>query len=106
VALLIPKGKRNRENKRYLTRKAIPRLLDQKPAFGGKLEARNPKFETSGAYGENFVKQTQFAPGNIDVTSVLKRHYDNTAHPETAGNKANEREDKAGKEDAFGHIMS
>jgi len=78
----------------------------QKPAFGGKSEIRSSKSETSGAYGENFVKQTQFAPGNIDVTSVLKRHYDNTAHPETAGNKANEREDKAGKEGAFGHIMS
>jgi len=39
----------------------------QKPAFGGKLEARNPKpvlsnvegFETSGAYGENFAEQSQ-----------------------------------------------
>jgi len=29
------------------------------------------------------------APGNIDVNSFSKRHYDNTARPETSENKAN-----------------
>ena len=31
----------------------------QSPAFGGKLEARNPKSETCGAYGDDFAKQSQ-----------------------------------------------
>jgi len=31
----------------------------QKPAFGGKSEARISKSETSGAYGENFAEQSQ-----------------------------------------------
>jgi len=39
-------------------------------------------------------------------TSLMERGYDDTAHPETAGNKANEREEKAGKEEAFEYIMS
>jgi len=45
--------------------------------------------DTNGGYGENFAKQSQFAPGNIDVSSFSKQHYDNTARPETAENKAN-----------------
>ena len=45
--------------------------------------------DTSGGYGENFAKQSQFAPDNIDVSSFSKQHYDNTARPETAENKAN-----------------
>jgi hypothetical protein len=61
----------------------------QMPALGGKLEARNPKPETSGPYGENFVKQTQFAPGLMGSTSFMERRYDDTTHTETAENKAN-----------------
>jgi len=61
----------------------------QSPAFGGKLEARNPKSETCGACAENFAEQSQFAPGLMGSTSFMERDYDDTAHPETAENKAN-----------------
>jgi len=61
----------------------------QTPAFGGKSEARNPKFETSGAYTDDFVKQTQFMQDLVDRISFMERRYDDTDHPETAGNKAN-----------------
>ena len=69
----------------------------QSPALGGKLEARSSKhvlsnvegFETSGAYTDNFVKQTQFAPGLMGSTSFMERGYNGMAHPETAGNKPN-----------------
>ena len=61
----------------------------QKPAFGGKSEIRSSKSETSGPYGENFAEQSQFAPDLMGSTSFMKRDYDDTTHPETAGNKAN-----------------
>jgi len=69
----------------------------QKPAFDGKSEIRSSKHvlsnvegsETSGAYGENFAEQSQFAPSLMGSTSFMERRYDDTAHPETAGNKAN-----------------
>ena len=61
----------------------------QKPAFGGKSEARISKSETSGAYGENFAEQSQFAPDLMGSTSFMKRDYDDTAHLEGGGNKAN-----------------
>jgi len=65
----------------------------QKPAFGGKLEIRSSKSETSGAYGENFAEQSQYAPDLMGSTSFMERYYDDTAHPETAGNKPNERQE-------------
>jgi len=69
----------------------------QTPAFGGKLEIRSSKHvlsnvegsETSGAYGDDFAEQSQFAPGLMGSTSFMERDYKDTAHPETAGNKAN-----------------
>jgi len=37
----------------------------------------------------NFAEQSQFAPGLIGSTPFMERGYDDTAHPETAENKAN-----------------
>ncbi len=45
--------------------------------------------DTSGAYGENFAEQSQFAPSLMGSTSFIERCYDDTAHPETTENKAN-----------------
>jgi len=61
----------------------------QKPAFGGKSKARISKSETCGAYGENFAKQSQFAPDLMGSTSFMERRYDDTTHPETAENRPN-----------------
>jgi len=54
----------------------------------GSERSRRDARETSGAYGENFAEQSQFAPGLMGSTSFMERGYDDTAHPETAGNKA------------------
>ena len=61
----------------------------QSPAFGGKLEALNPKFETSGAYTDDLAKQTQFLQDLVDRTSYLERHYNGIDRSEAAGNKPN-----------------
>jgi len=45
--------------------------------------------DTSGAYGEYFAEQRQFAPGLMGSTSFMERRYDDTAHRGTAENKAN-----------------
>jgi len=61
----------------------------QKPAFGGKSEARISKSETCATHTDNFVKQSQFAPGLMGSTPFTERRYDDTARPEAGGNKAN-----------------
>jgi len=61
----------------------------QSPAFGGKSEIRSSKFETSGAYGDDFAEQSQFAPGLMGSTSFMERRYDDTTHRADAENKAN-----------------
>ena len=60
----------------------------QSPAVGGKSEIRSSKSETSGAYAENFAKQSQFAPGLMGSTSFMERRYDDTARRRAAENKA------------------
>jgi len=63
VALLIPKGKRNRENKRYLSSTVIVRLLDQYAAahLSAKPLAKGD-YNNNPAAGveENKANQSQF----------------------------------------------
>jgi hypothetical protein len=59
VALLVPKGKRNRENKLYLSGTAIVRLLDQNP--GGTFK---PK--VCGCFLQNKPNFPHFQPKNKD----------------------------------------
>ena len=54
----------------------------------------------------NFAEQSQFAPGLMGSKSFMERRYDDTTHPETTGNKANERQVKLGKGDAIEYMMS
>ena len=85
-------GKLEERNPKFETRGAYTNNFaeqSQKPAFGGKSEIRSSKSETSGPYGENFAEQSQFAPDLMGSTSFMERDYDDTTHPETAGNKAN-----------------
>ncbi len=51
----------------------------------------------------DFAKQTQFMQNLIDRTSYLERHYNDTAHPEAAENKANQSQLLSGR-DAGGSL--
>jgi hypothetical protein len=72
VALLVPKGKSNREHKHYLTSRAIVRLLDQSPPRGQWPRAGGRARVWDGT---NRAKRSQFAPERNGGQVIVRKGF-------------------------------